>query len=301
MSRSEGGSRGHNIVDRLIKDGQAQRAREAEAALLAENQRKMRRNAKSKIYRRKFEICQARREYNVNENIVECHKCHDFSIWCCSHSKKKRTNPAYYHYRVLMVAGACSGNDGQSARAALGIVWGQDAQSQYSHAIALDSDLDRNTTSQRAEVWAATWGLQFFANIAEADWIIATSSSYVFEGITERLPVWKAKGSKMTSGKLPADIDLFLNLDKAINELESRLPCTIGFWYIPEMYNLASDLAREGAGLEADRSAPEKYHATLTRANLEVERPSLEKGTFLERLGYSPYNKGQVKSSSGKR
>lgn len=41
-SKPEAPRRGQNVIDRLIRDGHAERAREAEAALLAEELRKMR-------------------------------------------------------------------------------------------------------------------------------------------------------------------------------------------------------------------------------------------------------------------
>lgn len=213
-----------DIMGKLVRDGQALRVCEAEDALRTEKHRKMRLNgtsalsttfsqihsirtqtAKSNVVNRKFELSQAQVDNEVADNIVECPKCHDFSLWHCSHSN--RTDSACHHYRVLKVAGAYSGNDKSSARAAVGIVWGQDIHSQYSHTITLDYDLDEKSTTQRAEIWAASWGLQFFATIVESnaragchhriskpsEWLIATSSDYVVEGMTKRLPLWKVR------------------------------------------------------------------------------------------------------------
>jgi ribonuclease HI len=85
------------------------------------------------------------------------------------------------------------------------VAYGSDAASQLSISITDLADDFPLRSNQRAELYAATVGLEF---LAEADkinfhedmgrpkdqseaWIIATDSEYVVKGITEWLPKWR--------------------------------------------------------------------------------------------------------------
>lgn len=57
---------------------------------------------------------------------------------------------------------------------------------------------------------------------------------------------------RTAAGKCPANLDLFLRLDAAINLRESEEDITIGFWHVPRHLNyIADELAKEAAARAA--------------------------------------------------
>jgi len=86
--------------------------------------------------------------------------------------------------------------------------------------------------------------------------VVATDSKYVVDGITQWLPVWKANNHRTAVGKPPANLDLFLKLDRLITKLEQRKMTKVAFWHIDRSYNTVADaLAKSAAQVAAEHVA----------------------------------------------
>ncbi|KAL8283427.1 hypothetical protein RQP46_005837 [Phenoliferia psychrophenolica] len=120
------------------------------------------------------------------------------------------------------------------------------------------SEDGQTPTSQRAELAAAISGVSLAGTIGDASnitkkadhdkkqYIIVGDSEYVMKGITEWYPSWKRKGWKTASGKPPANLDQFHELDRLVREQEGR-GVKIGFWHVDRKYNsIADKLAKTG-------------------------------------------------------
>ena len=100
--------------------------------------------------------------------------------------------------------GACSGNPGPGG-------WG---------AVILDQDdkqknisgSEKNTTNNRMELLAAIMSLKKIKTNSEV--VIFTDSTYVKNGITEWMKIWKKNGWKNSSKKPIKNKDLWEKLDK---------------------------------------------------------------------------------------
>lgn len=89
-------------------------------------------------------------------------------------------------------------------------------------------------------------------------WIIATDSEYVVKGMTEWLPRWRVNGWRTAQNTRPANLDLFLRLDEAIEEEMTQGDRQIAFWHVPRTCNTIADrLAKEAARL----AEPQALHS----------------------------------------
>lgn len=157
------------------------------------------------IHNRKLVLCPATADRPVPELLQECSRCNGFLLYCCACNNKllglsKSRRPAIpcHHFRIILTDGACMNNGQHAAKAGVGVAYGNNEDSQLSKPI---TDLEDNfplRSNQRAELYAAKLGLEFFAEADKVDtedesesWIIATDSEYVVKGMTEWLPKWK--------------------------------------------------------------------------------------------------------------
>ena len=111
------------------------------------------------------------------------------------------------------------------------------------------------------------------------NWIIATDSKYVVDGMTDWLPnKWKVRlygplshgrsqnwlyarsfqlnGMRASDGRTPANLDLFLELDQEITAAEAKHDILVGFWYIPRKYNAIADRLAKDAAKHAPTALP---------------------------------------------
>jgi len=79
-----------------------------------------------------------------------------------------------------------------------------------------------------------------------AQMVVATDSEYVYKGMTEWMPKWKANGWRNSSGKIVANKDLFCMLDEVLSALEGHL-IDVGFWWIPREFNKRADALAKAA------------------------------------------------------
>jgi ribonuclease HI len=74
---------------------------------------------------------------------------------------------------------------------------------------------DANTTNNRMELTAAIQALEALTRPSQVDFY--TDSEYLKRGITEWLPLWRARGWRRRSGAL-ANADLWQALDEALKQ-----------------------------------------------------------------------------------
>lgn len=107
----------------------------------------------------------------------------------------------------IFTDGACRGNPGPGG-------WG--VMLRYNDSVKELAGAEQHTTNNRMELMAAIKGLQALRKRCNV--VLTTDSQYVKNGITEWLPGWKAKGWK-TAGKKPVkNIDLWQQLDEAVQQ-----------------------------------------------------------------------------------
>lgn len=124
----------------------------------------------------------------------------------------------------------------------------------------MDDNFPRRS-SQRAELYAARLGVEFLYDNRPGElrgqcevWIIATDSEYVVKGITEWLPTWRKNGWRTSKGVKPANLDLFLALDRVLTIYEAK-NVTIGFWHIPREHNKLADRLAKAAAAYGDEAS----------------------------------------------
>ena len=139
-----------------------------------------------------------------------CPDCRKFFLYCCACSSRSEKPLPCHHFRLVFSDGACRLNGQFGATAGIGVLYGEDTETQQAIPITSSLDPGQKRTSQRAELLAALTALEF---IAEADrlnskkakkksrnhdpgqsekaWVIATDSEYVVKGMTEWLGTWK--------------------------------------------------------------------------------------------------------------
>ncbi|KAL1683416.1 ribonuclease H-like domain-containing protein [Schizophyllum commune] len=222
---------------------------------------------------RKLVFCEAlSTHYALEELIQVCEGCLQYSARCCAHNYEDR---ACHHYRLIFTDGACSGNgrDGSAAgefipqtMSSIGVVLGQRGPGIDSFSLAITEAMDpgQRRTSQRAELLAAIEGVRrstvgdvhvYYGNAPKAR-IIVSDSEYVVRGMTEWLPQWKRNGFRTALGATPANLDLFLLLDREIEQLEAGNNFKFGFWHIPRHLNYEADrLAKAGAAAAREMMA----------------------------------------------
>lgn len=107
--------------------------------------------------------------------------------------------------------GACRGNPGPGG-------WG--VLLRYNNTMKELSGAEPHTTNNRMELMAAIKGLQALKKHCNV--VLTTDSQYVKNGITEWLPGWKAKGWKTAGRKPVKNIDLWQELDVAVQQHNVR-------------------------------------------------------------------------------
>lgn len=121
----------------------------------------------------------------------------------------------------------------------------------------MDDNFPRRS-SQRAELYAAELGVKllYATRIGNGPqvWIIATDSEYVVRGITEWLPAWRKNGWRTSKGWEPANLDLFLALDRVLKIYEAK-NVTIQFWHIPREHNKLADRLAKAAAAYGDEAS----------------------------------------------
>jgi ribonuclease HI len=156
---------------------------------------------------RKLIFCPATIGWSVPELLRVCPECKDFLLHGCACNNEHLDLPRSYglanpchHFHIVFTDGACTNNGKRTAKAGIGIAFGDDVGSQLSIPITDAEDNFPLRSNQRAELCAAQVGLDLLAQAhtnqlkSEVNaWIIATDSEYVVKGITEWLPTWKVR------------------------------------------------------------------------------------------------------------
>ena len=164
------------------------------------------------IDNRKVILCPTTISWSVPELLRECPECNNFLLYCCSCNTEfvlsgQSHPPAIpcHHFRMIFTDGACTNNGRPEAKAGVGAACGNNGESQLSIPITDMVDIFPLRSNQRAELWAAKFGLEFFTEVytkepnnEAAVWIVATDSQYVVKGMTEWLPTWKVCISVLT-------------------------------------------------------------------------------------------------------
>ena len=222
------------------------------------------------VLHRKLILCPALIDRSVPELLQECPQCNDFLLHCCACNnqlldlpRSRRPATPCHHYRIIFIDGACTNNGKPTAKAGVGVAYGNDDSSQMSEPITDTVDNFPLRSNQRAELCAAKSGLEFFAEAHDKDstsedeaWIIATDSEYVVKGMTEWLPKWKRNDWRTTKGSKPANLDMFLALDSTLTKHEAE-NVKIGFWHIPREHNKEADRLAKAAAVLGDEARNE--------------------------------------------
>jgi len=209
------------------------------------------------VHDRRMYFCPTlQKNYTLQELVTECDYCGAFHAKCCQHEE-------CHNFKLIFTDGAALSNGQTDAASGLGVAVGSDATGQQ-WAIPVDDGLDpgQKRTSQRAELLAAIEGLHCMeemrkehggveehrGGVRRPAWVITTDSMYVYQGMTEWLPAWKANGLRTSQGRRPSNLDLFLKLEQEIIRLERARRIDVGFWRIPRELNWRADsLAKEAA------------------------------------------------------
>ena len=175
------------------------------------------------ISNRKYHLCDNLSTYDTAELFRCCPDCSCFYAVCCQHSRKKRARPCH-HFRLVFTDGACLSNGNTGATAGLGVALGDDERLQLSIPVDDVADPGAKRSSQRAELLAVLAALRLLDDMdgpEERDpherlynrhssqdgspmatyrnWIVATDSMYVVDGMTDWLPnKWKVRSPSMT-------------------------------------------------------------------------------------------------------
>ncbi|KAK8214488.1 ribonuclease H-like domain-containing protein [Phyllosticta capitalensis] len=162
--------------------------------------------------------------------------------------------------QVVLTDGACSDNGQHNAAAGCGVAMGE----KQSHHLALPfGGMEPTKTNQRAELLAAYAGIVEVAQHYLKDGerakghshdvnrlVVGTDSSYVVRGMKEWLPVWKQNGLKTSSGTTPANLDLFLRIDRQIEKMTDG-NFSVDFRQVPREQNgIADRLAKSAAEMD---------------------------------------------------
>ncbi|KAK6363686.1 hypothetical protein TWF730_001106 [Orbilia blumenaviensis] len=224
--------------------------------------------------------CPSIQRLDFNDQFMLCDYCDQFILKCCQHSSSKARGPRKlcHHYFLIFADGSCLGNGKVGARAGVGIALGMEPDQQFAYSFSELDGVCSVRTNQIAELKAAIEAvklagthlgladsgkrainrcnprsrhqqLQKEAGIPKC--IIAMDSEYVVLGITDRLHGWKANGYLNPRRTKPINLDLFLELEAAINDFEEKKNGRIRFWYISRKNNKVADrLANIGARLD---------------------------------------------------
>lgn len=158
------------------------------------------------IIKRRVELCDSLQvvfDYDASELVMSCDSCGSYYMLCCYHfhlGQCDHGDPCH-HFPIVFVDGACSQNGTSSAAAGIGGAMGHYADDQWSLAIDDAVDFGGRRTSQRAELLAAIEGVRRIAESercsrrsgehSSTEFVIASDSDYVVNGMTEKYPNWK--------------------------------------------------------------------------------------------------------------
>ena len=173
-------------------------------------------------------------EHLIGE-LVNCDQCESYAL--------AQSGAPTHAYRVVYTDGSCRGNGYRNSRSGIAAHYG----STTDHAAWESVDVQ---TNQQAELRAALLGVQLLLDTADTErchgpiqrFVIATDSMYVVRGITEWFPRWSTNGWMTSTGRTPANLDLFFELDDALYEVESRFGAnSIGLIHVPREENEYAD------------------------------------------------------------
>ncbi|KAK8169317.1 hypothetical protein IWX90DRAFT_173137 [Phyllosticta citrichinensis] len=172
-----------------------------------------------------------------------------------------------HNYPVIFTNGSCLDNGRRNPRAGFGIAAGTCSSRQIVMPLSDRPSHPDIRTNQRAELFGAIIGLYPGVNLL-ADWleelpdrgyaktsvVIATDSESVVNGITELLPKSKADNYTTSTGDLPRNLDLILELEERVVVCETRQSTNIRFLLVPQGANwLACGLSNSAAAMDIPR------------------------------------------------
>lgn len=135
---------------------------------------------------------------------------------------------------IMYTDGACSGNPGPGGWGAVLIAG--DHRKEISGG-------ERDTTNNRMEMMAVIRGARALKRGCNVD--IHTDSKYVMQGMTEWLEGWKRRGWRTASKQPVKNVDLWQQLETALDRHEVRWFWVKGHSGVPGNER-ADDLARSG-------------------------------------------------------
>lgn len=246
---------------------------------------------------RKFLWCDTLAQRTTELLIDVCSECTLFHLVCCQHRQlpDHKTRPCH-HYPALFVHGACAEEGEIGATAGVGGLFGGKPESRWSMRVGDELDAEGPRTAQRAELLAALAGLErFAASVATCplalgkklhvhpECVVVSDSEYLVTGVTEWFPTWRVRrvslaasgfvavmlilyfeqshGWKNSKRQMPANLDLFHRIDKAVTELEGR-HIKVGFWRVsrkvcvPPSGTLLPSFTRSKLSFRFPRSTP---------------------------------------------
>ena len=116
--------------------------------------------------------------------------------------------------------GACRGNPGPGA-------WGAMGQDSSGSVLFQSSGIESRTTNNRMELEGAYEGLRALVEIleesnldpAENKIYLYSDSKYVVDGMAKWVSGWKKRGWKKADGKVPENVEMWMDLDSLREEL----------------------------------------------------------------------------------
>lgn len=148
---------------------------------------------------------------------------------------------------IIAVDGACRGNGGPDARAAIGVYFGP--SSKYNVSKLWPGD---NPTNQIAELWAAIVALEKAIEVQRVGVhgeqvtralrrvVIKADSEYVVKAMTEWVFKWERNGWRSTKGSAVVNEGLFKRLLELVKRLNS-LEVEVLFWHVLRERNSDAD------------------------------------------------------------
>ena len=130
--------------------------------------------------------------------------------------------------------GACSGNPGPGGWGVL-LRWNGHEKELFGG--------EAETTNNRMEMMAVIQALGALKKASRVD--LYTDSKYVMQGITEWIEGWKAKGWKTAAKKPVKNVDLWQQIDEAVQEHDVTFHWVKGHAGHPDNER-ADELARKG-------------------------------------------------------
>jgi ribonuclease HI len=131
--------------------------------------------------------------------------------------KSQKLQTEEYH---LFSDGACRGNPGPGAYAAIGEIFKEGNVEGQVQSLFTKVGFDQNTTNNRMELLGAIWALKEMLDFIEKNKInhdkivikLFSDSKYVVDGITKWIVNWVKRGWKKADGGKPENIDLWKEL-----------------------------------------------------------------------------------------